>query len=59
MNSFFVEVLMTSSALGVYYNYLAVPGEELSPISTSFSLGDLNEHLVFVFIGGIFPATKT
>jgi hypothetical protein len=46
---------MTDSALGAYYNYLAVPGEEPSPVSTSFSLGALEKCLVGGFLRGIFP----
>jgi hypothetical protein len=56
---FFVDVLMTGSTLGAYSNCLVVPGEEPSPISTSFSLGSLGEHLVVGFLGDILPATRT
>jgi hypothetical protein len=55
---FFVEVLMTSSTLGACSNYLAVPGEDPSPISSSFSLGSLGECLVVGFLSGIFPTTR-
>jgi hypothetical protein len=54
MNSFLVEVLMTGSTLGAYSNYLAMPGEEPSPIFASFNFGALNECLVIAFLGGIF-----
>jgi hypothetical protein len=38
---------------------LAVPGEEPSPVSSSFILGAFDEHLVVGFLGGILPATRT
>jgi hypothetical protein len=56
---FFVEVFMTDSTLGVYSNFLVVPGEEPSPISASFSLGALDKHLVVGFLGGILPTART
>jgi hypothetical protein len=46
---FFVDVLMTGSALGAYSNCLVVPGEEPSHVSTSFILGALGERLVVAF----------
>jgi hypothetical protein len=57
MKTFFVVVLMTGSGLGMYSNCLAVPGEEPSPVSGSFSFGALGERLVVGFLGGIVPAT--
>jgi hypothetical protein len=56
---FLVEVLMTGSTLGVYSNYLTVPGEEPSPIFSSFILGALGERLVVVFLDEILPAART
>jgi hypothetical protein len=56
---FFVEVFMTGSSLGVYSNYLTIPGEEPSPVSASFSLGSLGEHLVVGFLSEILPAART
>jgi hypothetical protein len=53
----FVEVFMTDSTPRVYSNCLTVPGEEPSPVSTSFSSGGLGKHLVVGFLRGIFPAT--
>jgi hypothetical protein len=58
MKTFFVDVLMIGSGLGVYYNYFVTPGEEPSPTSGSFSFGALGDRLVFGFLGGIVPATK-
>jgi hypothetical protein len=57
--AFFVEVFMTDSSLGVYSNFLAVPGEEPSPFSTSFILGALGECLVVEFLDDILPAART
>jgi hypothetical protein len=57
VKSFFVVFLTTGSSLGAHSNCLAVPREEPSPISGSFSFGALSEHLVVGFIGGIVPAT--
>jgi hypothetical protein len=59
MNALFVEVLMTGFALGAYSNYLVLPGEEPSPIFSSFILGALGECLVVGFLGGIFPKART
>jgi hypothetical protein len=56
--SLFFKVLITGSALGEYSNGLAVPGEETSPISDSFSLGALNKCLVVGFLGDILPTTR-
>jgi hypothetical protein len=56
---FFVDVLMTGSTLGAYSNCLVVPREEPSPVSASFSLGALDEHLVVGFLGDILPAART
>jgi hypothetical protein len=56
--TFFVDVLMTDLSLGAYSNCLAIPGEEPSHVSASFSLGALSEHRVVGFLGGIFPATR-
>jgi hypothetical protein len=58
-NVFFVQNFMTKSSLGVYSNWLAVPGEEPSPVSSSFSLGSLDEHLVIGFLGDILPVART
>jgi hypothetical protein len=58
MKTFFVDVLMTGSDLGIYSNYLATPGEEPSPTSGSFNFGALGDHLVFGFLGSIVPATE-
>jgi hypothetical protein len=55
---FFVDVLITGSALGVYSNCLVVPGEESSPVSASFSLGSLGKRLVVGFLGDILPAAR-
>jgi hypothetical protein len=55
---FFVDVLMTGSALGAYSNCLTVPVEEPSPVSNYFRLGDLDEHMVVGFIGNIFPTAR-
>jgi hypothetical protein len=55
----FVDVLMTGFTLGVYSNCVSIPGEEPSHVSTYFSLGALEEHLVVGFIGGILPAART
>jgi hypothetical protein len=57
--AFLVEFFMTSSALGVYSNCLTVPGEETPPVSSSFSLGALGEHMVVGFLDDILPATIT
>jgi hypothetical protein len=38
-----------------YSYFLAVPGEEPLHVSSSFSFGALDEHLVVVFLGGIVP----
>jgi hypothetical protein len=51
--AFFVEVLMTGSTRGAYSNCLAVPREEHSPISGSFSFDALRERLVVGFLGRI------
>jgi hypothetical protein len=59
IRAFFVEVFMTDSSLGVYSNYLVVPGEEPSPVSSSFSLGALVKRLVVGFLEGILPAART
>jgi hypothetical protein len=56
--SFFVDVLMTGFALGVFFNCLVVPREEPWLVSSSFILGNLDEHLVIGFIGGIFPTNR-
>jgi hypothetical protein len=56
--SFFVEVLMTGSTLGVYSNFLAVPGEEPSPVSASFILGALDKRMVVGFLSEILPTTR-
>jgi hypothetical protein len=56
--NFFVDVLMTGSALGAYSNYLVVPGEEPLLVSASFILGALDECLVVGFLGDIFPTTR-
>jgi len=58
MNSFIVEVLMTSSTLGAYSNYLVVPGEEPSPIYASFNFGSLGERLVVGFLEEFFLQIK-
>jgi hypothetical protein len=58
MKSFFVDVLMTCSGLGVYSNCLTTPGEEPSPTSGSFSFGTLGDRLVVGFLGGIIPSFK-
>jgi hypothetical protein len=49
---------MTGSTLGVYSNFLVVPGEEPSPVSASFSLGTLKECMVVGFLNRILPATR-
>jgi hypothetical protein len=59
MKYFFVDVLMTGSALGVYSNYLPVLEEEPSPIFSFFSLGSLDERMVVGFLGIIFPTART
>jgi hypothetical protein len=56
--TFFVDFLMTGFTLGAYSNFLVVPGEEPSHVSTSFSLGALDEHQVVVFLSNIFLATR-
>jgi hypothetical protein len=56
---FLVDVLMTSSTMGAYSNYLALPREEPSPVSSYFILGALDERLVVGFIGGILPVART
>jgi hypothetical protein len=56
--SFFVNVLMIGSTLGVYSNCLMVSGDKPSPVLASFSLGTLGEHLVVGFLGGIFPTSR-
>jgi hypothetical protein len=55
---FFVNVLMIGSTLGAYSNCLVVPVEEHSHVSTSFSLGALDECLVVGFLGNIFLAAR-
>jgi hypothetical protein len=55
IKTFFVVVLTRVSGLGTYSNYLAVPREEPSPVSGSFSFGALGECLVVGFLGGIVP----
>jgi len=57
MKYFFVVILMTGSTLGAYSNCLTVPGEEHSPISSSFIFGALDELLAFGFLGDIVPST--
>jgi hypothetical protein len=57
--NFFVDVLITGSALGAYSNCLVVPREEPSHVSTSFSLGALSERLVVGFLSNILPAART
>jgi hypothetical protein len=57
--AFLVEVFMTGSALEAYSNCLTVLGEEPSPVSASFSLGVIGEHLVVGFFSGILPTTRT
>jgi hypothetical protein len=57
MKNFFVAVLTTGSDLGTYTNFLAVPGEELAPVSGSFSFGSLGKRLVVYFLDDIVPAT--
>jgi len=57
--SFFVDVLMTGFSLGAYSNSLVVPREEPSPVSTYFSLGALDEHLVVGFLGDILHVART
>jgi hypothetical protein len=54
VNAFLVDVFMASSAIGSNSNYLAAPGEEPSPISSSFNLCALGEHMVVGFLAGIF-----
>jgi hypothetical protein len=49
---------MTGSSLGENSNYLAVPGEDPSPNSSSFNFGFLVEHLVVGFFGGIFSCRE-
>jgi hypothetical protein len=49
---------MTGSSLGAYSSCFAAPGEEPSPISASFSLGALGEHLVVGFLNEIFPIVR-
>jgi hypothetical protein len=58
IKSFFVEALITGSALREYFNCLVVLGEEPSHVSTSFILGALNERLVIGLLGGIFPVAR-
>jgi hypothetical protein len=50
-----VILLMMDSGLGADSNCLATDGEEPSPTSDSFILGDLGDFLVEGFFGGIIP----
>jgi hypothetical protein len=58
IKTFFVDVLMTGSNLGVYSNYFSTPGEEPSPISSSFNFNALDDCLVVSFLGDIVPAIE-
>jgi hypothetical protein len=55
MKNFFISVLTTGSGLGMYSNFLVIPGEEPSLVSGSFFFGALDEHLVVGFLNGIVP----
>jgi hypothetical protein len=57
MKNFFVVVFTTGSGLGMYSNFLVVPGEEPSPISSSFIFCALGECPMVGFLGGIVPTT--
>jgi hypothetical protein len=56
---FLVDVLITGSDLGANSNCFVGPGDKPSSTSGSFRLDALGDHLVFVVLGGIVPASET
>jgi hypothetical protein len=49
---------LLGSGLGENSNCFVDSGEEPSPTSGSFSLGALDDRLMFGFLGGIVPANQ-